>query len=256
MTSVSCSMYVVSCSFSCPFLNILTVNTVVKRRAHARGSNLARCLPIFLAKLRRKKMPLSRKISERNRNVHRNFLKEIEVGKRNSRDPLNTKFIQVRVSYWFTILLLDLPKTIYGFKTPWLTSLCGCNSCEITWLAISNTRKKTSYFFTCVVTAFLRAGNPCKTPQFIWWNLVLTAWKRATCDYNVYTCAWWVTGNRIVKIWNIDQLTHQKEQKFIETFYSVQLMRELARSKIIDTCSQNREYNPFIVFLHTMIFLH
>lgn len=62
--------------------------------------------------------------------------------------------------------------------------------------------------------------------------------------------------NRIVKIWNIDQLTHQKEQKFIETFYSVQLMRELARSKIIDTCSQNREYNPFIVFLHTMIFLH
>ena len=24
-----------------------------------------------------------------------------------------------------------------------------------------------SYFFTCVVTAFLRAGNPCVIPQFI-----------------------------------------------------------------------------------------
>ena len=27
-----------------------------------------------------------------------------------------------------------------------------------------NTREKIRYFFTCVVTAFLRAGNPCITP--------------------------------------------------------------------------------------------
>ena len=32
------------------------------------------------------------------------------------------------------------------------------------WLAISNTREKISYLFTCVVTAFLRAGNPSITP--------------------------------------------------------------------------------------------
>ena len=31
------------------------------------------------------------------------------------------------------------------------------------WLAISNTREKVRYFFTCVVTAFLGAGNPCIT---------------------------------------------------------------------------------------------
>ena len=28
-----------------------------------------------------------------------------------------------------------------------------------------HTREKIRYFFTCVVTAFLRAGNPCLTPQ-------------------------------------------------------------------------------------------
>ena len=33
-----------------------------------------------------------------------------------------------------------------------------------TWLAISNTSVKISNFFTCVVTAFLTAGNPCITP--------------------------------------------------------------------------------------------
>ena len=32
------------------------------------------------------------------------------------------------------------------------------------WLAISNTREKISYFFTCVVAAFLRAGNLFITP--------------------------------------------------------------------------------------------
>ena len=31
------------------------------------------------------------------------------------------------------------------------------------WLAISNTREKVRYFFTCVVTASLGAGNPCIT---------------------------------------------------------------------------------------------
>ena len=30
-----------------------------------------------------------------------------------------------------------------------------------------NIRRKISYFSTCVVTAFLRAGNPCITPQFM-----------------------------------------------------------------------------------------
>ena len=34
------------------------------------------------------------------------------------------------------------------------------------WLI--NTREKVRYFFTCVVTAFLRARNPCITPQFMW----------------------------------------------------------------------------------------
>ena len=29
-------------------------------------------------------------------------------------------------------------------------------------------KKKKRYFFSCVVTAFLRARNPCITPQFIW----------------------------------------------------------------------------------------
>ena len=29
-------------------------------------------------------------------------------------------------------------------------------------------REKIRYFFTCVVTAFLRAGNPCITPPFMW----------------------------------------------------------------------------------------
>ena len=32
------------------------------------------------------------------------------------------------------------------------------------WLAILNTREKISYFFSCGVTAFLRARNPCITP--------------------------------------------------------------------------------------------
>ena len=36
------------------------------------------------------------------------------------------------------------------------------------WLAISNTREKLSWFYTCVVATFLRAGNPCKTLQFMW----------------------------------------------------------------------------------------
>ena len=31
------------------------------------------------------------------------------------------------------------------------------------WLAISNTHEKIWYFFTCLVTAFLRAENPCIT---------------------------------------------------------------------------------------------
>ena len=31
-------------------------------------------------------------------------------------------------------------------------------------IAYINTREKIRYFFTCVVTAFLRAGNPCITP--------------------------------------------------------------------------------------------
>ena len=46
-----------------------------------------------------------------------------------------------------------------GVKEEWRVS---------SWLAISNTREKDSYFFQRVVTAFLRAGNPCITPQFTW----------------------------------------------------------------------------------------
>ena len=36
------------------------------------------------------------------------------------------------------------------------------------WLDISTHVEKIRYFFTCVVTTFLRAGNPCMTPQFMW----------------------------------------------------------------------------------------
>ena len=36
------------------------------------------------------------------------------------------------------------------------------------WLAISTHVEKIRYFFTYVVTAFLRAGNPCIAPQFMW----------------------------------------------------------------------------------------
>ena len=38
-----------------------------------------------------------------------------------------------------------------------------------TWqIGYINTREKIRYFFTCIVTAFLRAGNICITPQFTW----------------------------------------------------------------------------------------
>ena len=36
------------------------------------------------------------------------------------------------------------------------------------WLAISTHVEKIRYFSTYVVTAFLRAGNPCIAPQFMW----------------------------------------------------------------------------------------
>ena len=36
------------------------------------------------------------------------------------------------------------------------------------WLATSTHVEKIRYFFTYVVTAFLRAGNPCIAPQFMW----------------------------------------------------------------------------------------
>ena len=42
-----------------------------------------------------------------------------------------------------------------GTKEEWRVS---------SWLAISKPREKDSYFFQRVVTAFLRAGNPCITP--------------------------------------------------------------------------------------------
>ena len=45
-----------------------------------------------------------------------------------------------------------------GAKDEWRVS---------SWLAIS-TREKIRYLFTCVVTAILRAGNLCMTPQFMW----------------------------------------------------------------------------------------
>ena len=39
---------------------------------------------------------------------------------------------------------------------------------DVKLIGYINTYKKISYFSTCVVTAFLRAGNPCITPQFVW----------------------------------------------------------------------------------------
>ena len=66
-------------------------------------------------------------------------------------------------------------------KSPWIGNGEGFAVCSSTrrsgakeewrfssWLAISNTREKDSYFFRRVVTAFLRAENPSITPQFTW----------------------------------------------------------------------------------------
>ena len=39
------------------------------------------------------------------------------------------------------------------------------------YIGYINTREQIRYLFTCVVTAFLRAGNPCITPQFINYNM-------------------------------------------------------------------------------------
>ena len=39
-----------------------------------------------------------------------------------------------------------------------------CDWSVSSWLAISNTRKKIRYFFTCAFTAFLKVRNPCITP--------------------------------------------------------------------------------------------
>ena len=39
---------------------------------------------------------------------------------------------------------------------------------QVRLIGYINTRERIRYFFTCVVTAFLRAANPCITPQFMW----------------------------------------------------------------------------------------
>ena len=42
---------------------------------------------------------------------------------------------------------------------------------QVRLIGYINTRERIRYFFTCVVTAFLRAANPCVTPQFMWWKM-------------------------------------------------------------------------------------
>ena len=39
---------------------------------------------------------------------------------------------------------------------------------QVRLICCINTRERIRYFFTCVFTAFLRAANPCITPQFMW----------------------------------------------------------------------------------------
>ena len=105
------------------------------------------CTPISCAKVNGKheNNNKSRKISEKNWNFHRNLYKETKRGKRKPREFSNTKLIQVQVSCWFSILFWIfysvsnflfcfefsilfwvLPERLYVFKTPWVTSWCGC----------------------------------------------------------------------------------------------------------------------------------
>ena len=52
--------------------------------------------------------------------------------------------------------------------------------------------EKTSYFFTCIVWAFLRAENPCITLQSIWLNTLLNSYfylKILTVHFRFYQTA-------------------------------------------------------------------
>ena len=49
-------------------------------------------------------------------------------------------------------------------QTEWLQRQVMCRQL----IGYINRREKIRYFFTRVVTAFLSAGNPCITPQFMW----------------------------------------------------------------------------------------
>ena len=76
---------------------------------------------------------------------------------------------------FFSVLGARIRK--YCDKRPWIENGEGFAIHSSTWLsggkgewhvsswsAISNTHEKVQYFFMCVVTAFLRAGNPCLAP--------------------------------------------------------------------------------------------
>ena len=53
---------------------------------------------------------------------------------------------------------LKMPKTD---ENGWIRTRCS------KLIGYINTREKIRYLFTCVVRAFLRAGNPCITPQLM-----------------------------------------------------------------------------------------
>ena len=104
------------------------MKTAVQRRACARGSILTGRAPISRAKIQRihKTKTPSRKISERNWNVHRNSWKETKVGK----GKLATFQTQSWVKYGYPIdfaFCFELyRKKLYAYKTPWLTDVCDC----------------------------------------------------------------------------------------------------------------------------------
>ena len=65
---------------------------------------------------------------EKNWNIQgmRKSKKKLEEGKLDT--FLNSKLIQVQLSYWLTDLLWAWPERVYAFQSLWLSSLCYCFS--------------------------------------------------------------------------------------------------------------------------------
>ena len=73
------------------------------------------------------KKPPSRKISKRKfKTFIEIFERKNKLGKGKLSDFSSTKLISIRISCRFTTLFWALPKKLYAFRIPRLTSLCGC----------------------------------------------------------------------------------------------------------------------------------